>query len=158
MEKAFCDVCGKEMIPENRHYFDDFDTCSECHQIIENHYELWGKVKLDTFRKFVSEMKKAAAAKKPAAKKPVAIKTTCCGKCGQHKHELVTAKPAAKQAGKKPAAKTLTTAELAKEIGKKTNIVQCYSYRHGLGIIDKKRRVRVFNQEDADKVRKHFQK
>jgi hypothetical protein len=83
-----------------------------------------------------------------------AIVTTC--KCGRHEHKV--AKPAAPKAGKStPRPKFLTTAELAREIGKKTNIVQCYSYRHGLGIIDKKRRVRVFSQEDAETIRKHFQ-
>ena len=161
MRRIFCDVCGKELIPGmDGHYFDDFDTCSECHKFIESHYELWAEVRLDTFREFASELK--AAAKKPAAKKPVAVKTTCCGKCGQHKHELVTdAEPAAKPAkpaAKKPAAKLITTSELAKEIGLKPNTVQCYAYRNKLGRTDKKRRVRLYNQEDADKIRKHFEK
>lgn len=173
MKKTFCDVCGKELIPGDNRYFDDFDTCSDCNQIIENHYELWEEVKLDTFREFASDLKKAAAAKKPAAKKPVAVKTTCCGKC--HKHELLTAaepaaksaaKPAAKKpvakpakpAAKKPAAKLITTSELANEIGRKPNIVQCYAYRNKLGCTDKIRRVRLYNQEDVDKIRKHFEK
>lgn len=173
MRKTFCDVCGKELTSGDCHYFDDFDTCSDCYKIIENHYELWEEVKLDTFREFASELK--AAAKKPAAKKLVAVKTTCCGKCRQHKHELVTAaepaaksaaKPAAKKpvaksakpAAKKPAAKLITTSELANEIGRKPNIVQCYAYRNKLGRTDKMRRVRLYNQEEVDKIRKHFEK
>ena len=158
MVKTFCDMCGKELTSGDGHFFDDFDVCLDCYKFIENHSELWGNVKLDTFREFVSELKKAAAAKKPAAKKPVAVKTTCCGKCGQHKHELVTAKPAAKPSAKKNMGKTLTTAELAKEIGRKPNIVQCYAYRNKLGRTDKKRRVRMYTPEEADKIRKHFQK
>ena len=162
MKKIFCDVCGKELKTGERHFYDEFDVCPDCDKFIENHYELWEEVKLDTFREFVSELKKAAAEKKPAAKKPVAVKTTCCGKCGQHKHELVTdAEPAAKPAkpaAKKPAAKLITTSELAKEIGRKPNIVQCYAYRNKLGRTDKMRRVRLYNQEDADKIRKHFEK
>lgn len=161
MRRIFCDVCGKELISGDYYCFNEFDTCSGCHKIIENHYELWEEVKLDTFREFVSELKKAAAAKKPAVKKPVAVKMTCCGKCGQHKHELVMdAEPAAKPAkpaAKKPAAKLITTSELAKEIGRKVNVIQCYAYRNKFGRTDKKRRVRMYTPEEADKIRKHFQ-
>ncbi len=86
------------------------------------------------------------------------VATTVC-ECGKHDHKV--AKPAAVRTGGKKeqfAAKPLqlTTPRLAKAIGQNVRTVSCYAYRHGLGVIDPKRRVRVFNQEDAEAVTNHF--
>ena len=167
MIKTYCDVCGQEineLKAMRKSFFDYYVLCPDCMKKVEDKNEDWKDAKLALLKRFVASQKPAKKqAKKPAkpcackggetcarkpAKikqfdpaliKPVAVKTTCNGKC--HKHEAM-----------------ITTAELAAEIGKKANIVQCYAYRNGLGITDKKRRVRLYNQEDADRIRKHFEK
>lgn len=50
----------------------------------------------------------------------------------------------------------VTTPELAKAIGAKIHTVQCFANRKGLGVIDAKRRVRMYNVEDAEVIRRHF--
>jgi len=151
MITIICDVCGKKIedSEEIRHFDTGIHVCLDCLKLLN--YDEWKQAKKMLFKRFIAKLTKPAkpaketctckCARKPAAKaeKPVAVKTTCNGKC-QHEHKL------------------LTNVELAAEIGKKANIVQCYAYRNGLGITDKKRRVRLYNQEDADKIRKHFEK
>ena len=72
-----------------------------------------------------------------------AVATTC--KCRKHEHKVV-----------EPRSNLMTIQELSKAIGVHVRTISCYCYRHAIGIIDKKARVRVFNAEDAETVRKHF--
>ncbi len=69
--------------------------------------------------------------------KPVAV-ATAKGTPKSHVHKLVT------------------TPELAKAIGAKVHTLQCFALRKGLGVIDQKKRVRVFNEADVKVVASHF--
>ena len=145
--KITCDVCGREIHGfEDGGHFDHFEVCKECFNKLEKHRDKWDDEKMRLFKNFIAEN-----LKKPAVQKSAPHTHVCKCKGG---------KPAAvatvKGTPKEHVHKLVTTPELAKAIGAKVHTVQCFALRKGLGVIDAKKRVRVFNEADVKVVASHF--
>jgi len=138
MIKTYCDVCGKQTA--DAEFFEEFQFCAECWKKAQSKLPAWELAKAKLFKAmFAAKPCACKGSEKCACKKAakVAVKTTCKGK--EHAHELLT-----------------TTIELAKELDRNISTIQCYTYRNKLGTVDAKRHVKVFSEEEANKVRKHF--
>lgn len=148
--KITCDICGEEITERtDATLFDDYQFCNRCYKAIEPQRNAWKSWKRYCFVNFyMDEINKI---KSPKKGKPAPHTHVCKSKGG---------KPAAvatvKGTPKSHVHKLVTTPELAKAIGAKVHTVQCFALRKGLGTIDQKKRVRVFNEADVKVITSHF--
>ena len=153
--KITCDICGKEIHGfSDGGKFDHFDVCDECFKKMEKLEDKWKEEKRLLFANFI-----AVNLKKPAKKEKPAPHTHVC-KCKGGKpvaavckgHEQKVRKKAENGSGRL----LVTMKELAAELKCNVHSLQCYALRHKLGILNEKTRMKMFNAEEAEKVRRHF--
>lgn len=149
--KITCDICGKDISGANdAHAFADFQFCAECWKVFEPRRGEWHRAKAQLFLNFFD--KEIEKTTKKTAKKPVPHTHVCRCKGGKP-----VAVATVKGTPKTHVHKLISTSELAKSIGAKAHTVQCFALRKGLGVIDPKKRVRMYNATDADTIRAHFE-
>lgn len=154
--KITCDICGKEITDfSNGGVFDDFQFCDKCFKRLEGRRAEWRQAKRKLFlQMFDKEIAQSMEKNVNTLNKRKPAKHAHVCQCAKDGKKVVTTVPKGKS--KRHDHWFVTTRELADAIGAKVHTVQCYANRKGLGTIDAKTRVRVYDEKAAEAIRRHF--
>ena len=166
-----CDICGKEITGHDETgMFNDFQLCGKCFKRIEGRRAEWREAKRKLFQKMFGNEQPAKPELpcvhvedvKPSARVGK-CKVALCGKGLKHVHVVKKDKVKKDRQGRKPEADSrfklfVTTKELADELQCNVHSLQCYALRHDLGVVNEKKRTKVFNFNEAEKIREHFRR
>ena len=150
MIKKFCDICGRELktasyLEEIGQIIDGFQLCPNCMKYVKDKEDEWDKAKLAAFKVwFVGHL---------SAKRPAPHTHTCqCAKDG--KAVVTTVGKGKCHCHRKTRKVIYGTADLAKQVGRSTDVVCHYATKNQIGKIV--HGVRVYDEEQAEHIRSHF--